>query len=33
MTDRQRLGGQSGIGSDFKVWKSDEEMRQRQQYD
>jgi hypothetical protein len=30
---RQRLGGQSGIGSDFKTWKTDEEMRQRQQYD
>lgn len=30
---RQRLSGQSGIGEDFKVWKSDEEMRQRQQYD
>lgn len=30
---RQRLAGQSGIGSDFRTWKSDEEMRQRQQYD
>ena len=30
---RQRLAGQSGIGSDFKTWKSEEEMRQRQQYD
>ena len=30
---RQRLSGQSGIGSDFKTWKSEEEMRQRQQYD
>mmetsp|Transcript_29126 Transcript_29126/g.27915 ORF Transcript_29126/g.27915 Transcript_29126/m.27915 type:complete len:197 (-) Transcript_29126:36-626(-) len=30
---RQRLSGQSGIGSDFKTWKSDEEMKQRQQYD
>ena len=30
---RQRLAGQSGIGSDFKVWKSDEEMRIRQQFD
>ena len=30
---RQRLSGQSGIGADFKTWKSDEEMRQRQQYD
>lgn len=30
---RQRLNGQSGIGSDFKTWKSEEEMKQRQQYD
>ena len=30
---RQRLNGQSGIGTDFKTWKSEEEMRQRQQYD
>ena len=30
---RQRLSGQSGIGADFKTWKSEEEMRQRQQYD
>jgi hypothetical protein len=30
---RQRLGGQSGIGSDFREWRSEEEMRQRQQYD
>jgi hypothetical protein len=30
---RQRLSGQSGIGTDFKTWKSEEEMRQRQQYD
>ena len=30
---RQRMAGQSGIGSDFKTWKSEEEMRQRQQYD
>ena len=29
----QRLCGQSGIGDDFKVWKSDEEMRMRQQFD
>jgi len=30
---RQRLSGQSGIGSDFKEWRSEEEMRQRQMYD
>ena len=30
---RQRLAGQSGIGSDFKSWKSEEEMKQRQMYD
>eukprot|EP01034_Spumella_vulgaris_P023678 gene23678-29923_t len=30
---RQRLAGQSGIGEDFKSWKSEEEMRQRQHYD
>lgn len=30
---RQRLSGQSGIGEDFKVWKSEEEMRQRQHFD
>ena len=30
---RQRMAGQSGIGSDFRTWKSDEEMRQRQQFD
>ncbi|KAJ1432516.1 hypothetical protein B484DRAFT_429868, partial [Ochromonadaceae sp. CCMP2298] len=30
---RQRLNGQSGIGTDFKSWKSEEEMRQRQMYD
>lgn len=29
----QRLKGQSGIGSDFRVWKSDLEMTLRQQYD
>lgn len=29
----QRLKGQSGIGEDFKTWKSEEEMRLRQQYD
>lgn len=29
----QRLRGQSGIGSDFRVWKSDLEMTLRQQYD
>ena len=30
---QQRLAGQSGIGSDFKEWKSEEEMRMRQQFD
>jgi len=30
---RQRLRGQSGIGSDFKVWRTDEEMVLRQQFD
>ena len=30
---RQRLSGQSGVGSDFKEWRSEEEMRQRQMYD
>lgn len=31
---KQRLKGQAGIGSDFRVWRwSEEEMRQRQQYD
>ena len=30
---KQRLAGQSGIGDDFKEWKSEEAMRQRQQYD
>jgi hypothetical protein len=29
----QRLAGQSGIGSDFKTWKSEAEMVERQQYD
>ncbi|KAJ1454557.1 hypothetical protein M885DRAFT_521843 [Pelagophyceae sp. CCMP2097] len=32
-TKAQRLNGQSGIGENFKVWRSEEEMRQRQQYD
>lgn len=30
---RQRLRGQAGIGSDFRTWKSEEEMRMRQQFD
>jgi hypothetical protein len=30
---RQRLSGQAGIGSDFRTWRSDEEMRLRQQFD
>jgi hypothetical protein len=30
---RQRLSGQSGIGSDFREWKSEEAMKQRQYYD
>jgi len=30
---KQRLAGQSGIGSDFREWRSEEEMRQRQMYD
>lgn len=30
---RQRVSGQSGIGADFRTWKSEEEMRQRQLYD
>lgn len=30
---QQRLKGQSGIGSDFRTWKSDAEMVMRQQYD
>lgn len=29
----QRLKGQSGIGSDFRVWKSDLEMTMRQEFD
>lgn len=29
----QRLAGQSGIGEDFKVWRSEEEMKERQGYD
>ena len=29
----KRLKGQSGIGEDFRVWRSDEEMRLRQQFD
>ena len=29
---RQRLNGQSGIGEDFRRWRSDEEMVMRQQY-
>jgi len=29
----QRMKGQSGIGEDFRSWKTDEEMRMRQQYD
>ena len=29
----QRLSGQSGIGSDFRTWRTDEEMVLRQQYD
>lgn len=30
---QQRLNGQSGIGENFKVWRSEEEMRLRQTYD
>lgn len=30
---QQRLRGQSGIGSDFRTWKTEEEMRMRQQFD
>lgn len=30
---QQRRAGQSGIGDDFRIWRSDEEMRLRQQYD
>jgi hypothetical protein len=29
----QRLSGQSGIGSDFREWRSEDEMRMRQHYD
>ena len=29
---RQRLNGQSGIGEDFRRWRSEEEMVMRQQY-
>ncbi|OQR84326.1 hypothetical protein THRCLA_23087 [Thraustotheca clavata] len=29
----QRLKGQSGIGNDFRTWKSETEMQLRQQYD
>lgn len=29
----QRLKGQSGIGEDFKTWRSEEEMRLRQHFD
>ncbi|CAM9450569.1 unnamed protein product [Chrysoparadoxa australica] len=29
----QRMKGQAGIGSDFRTWKTDEEMRMRQQFD
>ena len=29
----QRLNGQAGVGEDFRVWRSEEEMRQRQQFD
>lgn len=29
----QRLSGQAGIGSDFREWRSEEEMRLRQHYD
>lgn len=29
----QRLSGQSGIGSDFRTWRTDEEMALRQQFD
>ncbi|KAH9101558.1 hypothetical protein AeMF1_021715 [Aphanomyces euteiches] len=30
---QQRLKGQSGIGSDFRTWKSDTEMKMRQEFD
>ena len=29
----QRLSGQSGIGADFRTWRTDEEMALRQQFD
>mmetsp|Transcript_25572 Transcript_25572/g.30304 ORF Transcript_25572/g.30304 Transcript_25572/m.30304 type:complete len:161 (-) Transcript_25572:116-598(-) len=29
----QRLNGQAGIGSDFKTWRTDQEMAMRQQFD
>lgn len=29
----QRMNGQSGVGEDFRVWRSEEEMVLRQQYD
>lgn len=29
----QRMKGQSGIGDDFRVWRTDDEMRMRQAYD
>jgi hypothetical protein len=30
---RQRLAGQSGIGEDFRTWRTDEEMALRQRFD
>lgn len=30
---RQRMKGQAGIGDDFRVWRSEQEMAMRQQYD
>lgn len=30
---KQRLSGQSGLGSDFRTWRSDQEMTMRQQFD
>lgn len=32
-TKKQRIAGQSGIGEDFRVWRTDEEMVLRQQID
>ena len=32
-TKHQRLAGQSGIGSDFRTWRTDQEMALRQQFD